>query len=67
MATLALLLLSLCLPIFAHRHSLDPRRVPNWKRANDPNQGPYYAQPEQVHLSYGGLALLTYNRTKKLL
>ncbi|KAK0408941.1 hypothetical protein QR680_004253 [Steinernema hermaphroditum] len=39
---------------FSHSHTfLNPNRTPHWKN-DDPNQGPFFGQPEQVHLSYGG-------------
>uniref|UniRef100_A0AC34PZH4 Purple acid phosphatase n=1 Tax=Panagrolaimus sp. JU765 TaxID=591449 RepID=A0AC34PZH4_9BILA len=37
----------------ARRSFLKENRIPHWK-TSDPNRGPYYGQPEQVHLSYGG-------------
>uniref|UniRef100_A0A914XYM1 Purple acid phosphatase n=1 Tax=Panagrolaimus superbus TaxID=310955 RepID=A0A914XYM1_9BILA len=39
--------------IEAERSYLSPNRKPHWK-TDDPNRGPFFGQPEQVHLSYGG-------------
>jgi hypothetical protein len=36
------------------RLHLESDRTPHWFDANDQNKGPFYGQPEQVHLSYGG-------------
>uniref|UniRef100_A0A915PRR4 Purple acid phosphatase n=1 Tax=Setaria digitata TaxID=48799 RepID=A0A915PRR4_9BILA len=50
-------------------NSLEPLRAPNREVIRSQNQGPYYAQPEQVALSYGGgpssmwITWLTYNDT----
>ncbi|CAD5226353.1 unnamed protein product [Bursaphelenchus okinawaensis] len=33
---------------------LSENRKTHWELRNDPNFGPYYGQPEQIHLSYGG-------------
>lgn len=38
---------------FCERNYLSPTRIPHWKTDN-PNHGPFFGQPEQVHLSYGG-------------
>ncbi|KAL3085574.1 hypothetical protein niasHT_037315 [Heterodera trifolii] len=35
-----------------NRIVLSPNRVPHWKVENNINRGPFYGQPEQVHLSY---------------
>uniref|UniRef100_A0A9J2PIR3 Purple acid phosphatase n=2 Tax=Ascaris TaxID=6251 RepID=A0A9J2PIR3_ASCLU len=53
MYTLRLLVSLLAGVCIAHRQYLDPRRVPSWALMG-PNHGPFYAQPEQVALSYGG-------------
>uniref|UniRef100_A0A7E4ZS12 Purple acid phosphatase n=1 Tax=Panagrellus redivivus TaxID=6233 RepID=A0A7E4ZS12_PANRE len=36
------------------RTYLEVGRTAHWMDPNDANRGPYYGQPEQVHLSYGG-------------
>ncbi|CAJ0957279.1 unnamed protein product, partial [Mesorhabditis belari] len=38
----------------ARLHRLKPNRKLKWDIAKNPNQGPMKAQPEQIHLSYGG-------------
>jgi hypothetical protein len=42
------------LSVFAEREFLDKDRDLPWKIGN-PNLGVYRGQPEQVHLSYGGM------------
>ncbi|VDN55988.1 unnamed protein product [Dracunculus medinensis] len=49
-----LILFLLIVSIDASRYSLNPERVTWWQIKGDSNQGPSYAQPEQVALSYGG-------------
>uniref|UniRef100_A0AC35FGD3 Purple acid phosphatase N-terminal domain-containing protein n=1 Tax=Panagrolaimus sp. PS1159 TaxID=55785 RepID=A0AC35FGD3_9BILA len=39
--------------VFCERTYLSSNRKPHWKTDN-PNRGPFFGQPEQVHLSYGG-------------
>ena len=48
-----ILILNLIFVLVSGREYLSKNRVPHWKTA-DPNKGPFYGQPEQVHLSYGG-------------
>ncbi|MFH4974730.1 hypothetical protein AB6A40_001439 [Gnathostoma spinigerum] len=48
-----LLLATVLSVVGAHRNSLCPLRIPLWLR-EDPNQGPFRAQPEQIALSYAG-------------
>ncbi|CAD5230890.1 unnamed protein product [Bursaphelenchus xylophilus] len=50
---------------------LSDNRKTHWELRNDPNYGPYYGQPEQIHLSYGGspdkifVTWLTFDDTKQ--
>lgn len=40
-----------------NRIKLDVERIPEWKKRNNfnsLNHGPFFGQPEQIHLSYGG-------------
>uniref|UniRef100_A0A914Q0T3 Purple acid phosphatase N-terminal domain-containing protein n=1 Tax=Panagrolaimus davidi TaxID=227884 RepID=A0A914Q0T3_9BILA len=46
------LLIYIC-SIKTERTYLSSNRKPHWK-TDDPNRGPFFGQPEQVHLSYGG-------------
>lgn len=39
------------------KHYLTEDRIPHWMDGN-PNTGPDFSQPEQIHLSYGGLSKL---------
>lgn len=53
------------------REYLNIDRIPSWKAKNDPNIGPAFGQPEQIHLAYGGdpssysVTWLTYDDTLK--
>ncbi|CAJ0582446.1 unnamed protein product, partial [Mesorhabditis spiculigera] len=49
-----LLVFTFAAGVFGRLHLLNPNRIPKWKALNDPNQGPIYPQPEQVHISYAG-------------
>uniref|UniRef100_A0A914C5S6 Purple acid phosphatase N-terminal domain-containing protein n=1 Tax=Acrobeloides nanus TaxID=290746 RepID=A0A914C5S6_9BILA len=40
--------------VCSHRHHLNKNRKPHWFDENNGNSGPFYGQPEQVHLAYGG-------------
>ncbi|CAD6189615.1 unnamed protein product [Caenorhabditis auriculariae] len=48
-----LLFLSLITALHGFEY-LPVNRIPYWKALKDRNRGPAYAQPEQVHLAYGG-------------
>lgn len=40
----------------------DPERQPQWMKVQNYSiyqQGPFYGQPEQVHLSYGGICVIS--------
>ncbi|CAL2046946.1 unnamed protein product [Caenorhabditis brenneri] len=58
--------------ILTHQY-LPLNRIPTWKAKNDPNIGPAFGQPEQVHLAYGGdfstvtVTWLTYDDTLRSL
>jgi len=50
----SILILSLIFCVIVDgREYLSKNRTPHWK-TSDPNRGPFYGQPEQVHISYGG-------------
>jgi hypothetical protein len=53
MASLLFLLIFFALSAVAERSYLSPDRHLH-RDANNPDQGPYYGQPEQIHLAYGG-------------
>ncbi|VDM69540.1 unnamed protein product [Strongylus vulgaris] len=42
----------LVITLAAAREYLAPNRIPKWK-TDDPNYGPDFGQPEQIHLSIG--------------
>lgn len=55
---LRLILFSILIYIsIAERQYLDENRDLKWQTGN-PNNGVYRGQPEQIHLSYGGLSFL---------
>ncbi|CAI4222855.1 unnamed protein product [Auanema sp. JU1783] len=69
MRLILFLIIFIVKPVLCEREFLPKHRQPSWLIKDNPNQGPNYAQPEQIKLSYGGhpsimlVTWLTYDDT----